>query len=274
MNKSNLFVRVNTSDVLFEQRFWLQVLGDHARFIHDSLSVQEADEIERAHRFIRIFDSLLNEARQEMSDQELETLNRTAYWRATELRDFKLHLLKRMLTGSIKFHLSPTFVNHMVNELEEYLRIMKHIQATGQPPKFHAVHLHLLWLQDAVGHAESVAGSLDMVEKRLIERSDRFSNHFTEFYMKAVEMAGYLRTQLHQFPALNRFNKEVELEMVLFKEFLEELESMDLDAELLGTLQPLMADHMAREECYYLIKLSQVANTEKPNCDPAKPRVE
>ncbi|WP_042122277.1 DUF2935 domain-containing protein [Paenibacillus senegalensis] len=261
MDKSNSFVVVEaSSDVWLEQRFWLQVLGDHARFIHDSLAPQEKDEIKRAHRFIRIFDSLLQEAQVE-DEARLEPLNQTAYWRASELRDFKLYLLRRMLTGAIRFHLSSTFVNHMINELEEYMRILKHIQAHGRPPTYDAIQLHLIWLQDAVEHADSVSASLARVEKRLTEKSGRFSAHFTDFYMKAVEMAGYLRTQLQHFPALNRFNREVELEMMLFKEFLEELESMDLDAELLGTLQPLMADHMAREECYYMMKLSLVGKS-------------
>lgn len=26
------------SDIMFEHRFWLQILGDHARFIHQSLA--------------------------------------------------------------------------------------------------------------------------------------------------------------------------------------------------------------------------------------------
>lgn len=279
MNKSHSIVVEASSDVVQEHCFWLQVLGDHARFIHDSLGPQEREEIDKAHRFIRIFDSLLQEARLEADEQhgqheqhenhkaldsQLGSINQTAYWRAAELKDFKLHLLKRMLTGSIRFHLSSTFVNHMLNEVEEYMRILKHIQAHGRPPMHDAAQLHLIWLQDALEHAGSLSGSLAKVEKRLTEKSDRFSLHFTDFYMKAVEMAGYMRTQLQQFPALHRFNREVELEMMLFREFLEELESLDMDAELLGTLQPLMADHMAREESYYLMKLSQVAKN-KPN---------
>jgi hypothetical protein len=34
-----------------------------------------------------------------------------------------------------------------------------------------------------------------------------------------------------------------------------------------------MADHMFREECYYLMKLSESANLDTPNCDPTKPRI-
>lgn len=63
------------------------------------------------------------------------------------------------------------------------------------------------------------------------------------------------------------------MEMVLFRKFLEELKEMDIRLEALGTLSPLMIDHMAREECYYLLKLSQVTALTPPACDPAKPRI-
>ena len=50
-------------EALFEQRFWLQILGDHARFIYNTLSSSEKEKIEKAIYFIRIFDELLEEAR-------------------------------------------------------------------------------------------------------------------------------------------------------------------------------------------------------------------
>lgn len=39
---------------LFEHRFWLQVLGDHARFIFDTLSPQETEEIRKVHRRLKM----------------------------------------------------------------------------------------------------------------------------------------------------------------------------------------------------------------------------
>ena len=48
----------------FEHEFWLQILGDHSRFILDSLSPSETKDIEVAKRFKGAFDRLLGEARQ------------------------------------------------------------------------------------------------------------------------------------------------------------------------------------------------------------------
>lgn len=41
---------------LFELRFWLPVLGDHARFIKDGLAPGEVAEIYSAQQFIQAFD--------------------------------------------------------------------------------------------------------------------------------------------------------------------------------------------------------------------------
>jgi hypothetical protein len=43
--------------------------------------------------------------------------------------------------------------------------------------------------------------------------------------------------------------------------------------EVLGTISPLVLDHMNREECYYLTKLSFAAGTRPPQCDAEKPRI-
>jgi hypothetical protein len=253
-----------------EHGFWLQILGDHARFIHDSLSPKEKQDIETANYFIQTFDRLLS--RVETTD--LVHLSQRALDEAKKLRVFKLTLIKRLLLGKITIHLSPTFINHMVNEAEEYIRILECLQKGEIPPVFHVLHHHVVWLLDAAGHAGAIDSNLDQVEKPLKQKSRQYVKQFEAFYLKAVEMTGYLRTNLTDFPALTKFNNDVELEMALFMNFLQELEELELTNQSLGTLAPLMADHMAREECYYLTKVAQSTQTNPPNCDPAKPRVE
>jgi hypothetical protein len=269
-----LVVNAYEQDALQEHRFWLQILGDHARFILSSLGSMELAEIKAATFFKQVFDQLLEQSRRDLSGKELMQLSEHANQYARQMRAFKLDLMREHLMGTITISLTPTFINHMVNELDEYLRILAALLTDNTTPLNHPVHHHLLWLLDATGHAETIAMTLDPTEKKLIHASDDFAKCFSEFYMKAVEMAGYLRTNLEQFPALHRFNKQVELEMLLFQEFLRELEEMELSVEVLGSFTPLMADHMFREECYYLTKLAQVTEVKKPNCNPANPRVE
>lgn len=253
----------------FEHRFWLQILGDHARFIHESLAPVQKAEIAKAQQFIKIFDGLLEQA----NSADPKQLAIKAEAEVNNLRAFKLDLIKQHLIGKIKIHLSPTFINHMVNELEEYLRILTYLKTGKVPPVIHELHHHLLWLLDAAGHAEGISANLDGVEKKLKRKSHDFKKEFEGFYIKAVELSGYLRTNLTEFPALSKMNKDAQLEIKLFQVFLQELEELELTNQALGTFAPLMADHMYREECYYLMKLAESAGLDLPNCDPTKPRL-
>lgn len=245
---------------LFEHRFWLEILGDHAKFIRDSLAPVEEDEVNKATLFSQVFDQLLQVAREPLTKAGIFDLQNIAWRHTLELRHFKLHLLRRQLSGEIKLHLTPTFINHMVNELDEYLRVMSYL-AAEKVPVFDAIHHHLLWLPDASGHAAAIGANLDKVEMILRKRSEHFESTFDHFYLKAIEIAGFLRTQLVDFPAMRHFNEQVEIELGLFMKFINELENMKLTNVLLATLMPLMADHMAREERYYLMKLSQTGQT-------------
>lgn len=125
----------------YEHQFWLQVFGDHSRFIHDALSPNEAQEVQQAQFFINIFDQLLYQARNPISNAELMQLNKSAYYYAKQLRKFKLNLTEQHLKEKIVLHLTPTFINHMVNELEEYLRIIQCLME-GQFPYYHPLHYH------------------------------------------------------------------------------------------------------------------------------------
>ena len=253
----------------FEHRFWLQILGDHSRFIFEALAPVQKVEIEQASNFIKIFDTLLNHAK----SSQLTQLTAQAEIEVLKLREFKLELIRKHLVGKIKIHLSPTFINHMVNELEEYLRILNHLKEGKVPPVYHELHHHLLWLLDAAGHSDAIYTNLDGVEKKLREKSKLFKKDFEGFYLKAVELAGYLRTNLTEFPALTKMTNDAQLEIKLFQNFLTEIEELELSNQALGTFAPLMADHMYREECYYLMKLAESTKLNPPNCDPAKPRL-
>jgi len=261
-------------EALFEHRFWLQILGDHARFIFNGLSSREVEDVRTADRFIRLFDRLLAQSRSLGPDQDLKQLNEQAYQATADLRSFKLSLLDRVLLRQIDLGLSPTFINHMINELEEYERILKELLAGKPVPRYHPLHHDLLWLPDAALHSASIASDLDGVERRLIRKSKEFEQHFNEFYLKALELVGYLRTLKPTYPSIKKFHNDVDVEMSAFMAFLLEVEELDISAELLSRLNKLVPDHMYREECYYLQKLSQFGEVPKPDCDPAKPRVE
>lgn len=260
--------------ILSEHRFWLQVMGDHARFIFFSLAPNEIEYLQRVQDFIIDYDELLEKANTASGYDELENITKQAYQLTLNFREFLLLLLSHTLSSEIRIYLSSTFINDMLNELEEYLTVLSLLQAKDSI-LFHPLHYHLLWLADAAGHAAAIASNLDPVERDLIDKSGYFESQFIDLLFKSTIMNGYIRTQLNNFPALDRLNKEVETIITLFKDFLAEIRDQRINGQILGNLFPLMADHMAREECYYLWKLSQTAGvTRRPDCDPASPRIE
>lgn len=146
----------------------------------------------------------------------------------------------------------------MVNEVEEAIRVFSYLEKGQNIPAVHPLHHDLLWLIDAAGHAGAIDADLDRVEKQLKEKGQQFVKEWEDFYLKAVELAGYLRANVDKFPALDKFHDDIGLEMTIFKGFLKELEEMRIKKEALGTFTPLMADHMLREETYYLKKIELV----------------
>lgn len=261
----------------FEHRFWLQVMGDHAIFMLHTLSPTETEYIQKVQYFIQCYDQLLEQARRmdQATAEQWKELARHAHGLTEQFRGLKLEMISDHLECDINIGLPPSFLNHMVNELEEYLRVLQYLVRGEQVPYFHPVHHHNVWLLDAAGHAAAVQAELDPTEKKWAESAEAFEKTFEDFYIKAQEMAGFLRARHDLFPALQQFNKETSLEIALFYNFLKELEEMRLECRKLGTLMPLMADHMAREECYYLIKLHEIdpENVKKTTCDPTQPRV-
>lgn len=260
-------------DARFEQLFWMQVFGDHARFFLDTLSAKEEEDVKKATYFKNEYDKWYEESKK-LTERNVQNQLQQTKKLTNQLRDFKLSIIRRQLEGDITINLPPTFINHMVNELEEYFNVLQYLEKGESPPIFHELHHHLVWLLDAAGHAQGINDSMDMVEHKIKMKSFDFVNDFKEFYVKAVELAGYLRANVDSFPALKRMNEEVKLEIELFMIFLDEIKELELTDQVLGTFSVIMADHMAREECYYLMKLAQSTALEKPDCDPTKPRVE
>ncbi|MGG0667301.1 DUF2935 domain-containing protein [Sporosarcina koreensis] len=261
-------------EALDELHFWLQILGDHGRFLHDSLAPGQNAWIDTAAAFIDRFDKLLNRSKQSLNQSELLSLVSHSKTESEAIREFKLAIIKEQLVGNIKISLTPSFINHMVNEVEEAIRLFSYLEKGETPPLVHPLHHDLIWLLDAAGHAGAIDANMDRVETQLKKKSSIFMKDWEAFYLKAVEMTGFLRTNVAKFPALEKFHSDVYLEMSIFKTFLNELEEMGLKKETLGALTPLMADHMAREECYYLLKLAESAGTPDPDCNPAKERVQ
>lgn len=265
---------MNENNFRFELVFWLQIMGDHARFIKASLLPGDNNLVMITENFLELFDKMLDKVRQGAGLELSRDLLGEITTAVISFRELKRELLSDRLRNLPITSLTPTFYNHMLNELEQFLAVLS-IGAAEGGVKENILGEHLLWSLDASGHAAALAGDLDKVEYCLRAEAEHFLTRFDGLYIKAVELAGYFRSNPPAVqPVLEAFNLEIVKVMQDFMGYLEELKEKILKDRVLSSLSPLIPDHMYREGCYYLHKVARCQpGMAKPECDPGRPRV-
>ena len=64
---------------LMEHQFWIQIMGDHARFMFFSLSPNEVEHLQRSQDFIISFDNTLEQINQSTNKEELELITNISF---------------------------------------------------------------------------------------------------------------------------------------------------------------------------------------------------
>ncbi|ATW24422.1 DUF2935 domain-containing protein [Candidatus Formimonas warabiya] len=244
--------------------FWNQILGDHSRFIFHSLAPVEITVIQEAKNFITVFDSLWQESKSLQNQSQMDRVLDHTMAAMLRLRTFKLSLLSLHLEKKLRSSLNPTFYNHMLNELENAYMLMA-CYANNRTPAEDPVSLHLLWMLDAIGHADTLSCGVDASQPDIQRIMHDFEKKFQKYYLASVEYEGFKRAMTGLYPALERFDKKAAEDMRDFMQLLESITEETLTAGVIGSILPLIPDHMAREECYYLLRLHLA--------DPAVPEV-
>jgi hypothetical protein len=247
-------------DIRYEIEFWTRIMRDHGEFIYDSLASNEIEAINTAQYFRSIFETLHQEV---MSNQSLAndliSKSRTAL---TQFIDFKRYLLARLLTCNIMLGLTPTFLNHMINEALEFLNVLN--LADGTIPLNNTIELlrlHNIWLPDASGHASSISAELDPTESEYIKISHEFITRFDNLDKKAFSMyTMYERTRLVD-GTIHHFNDQVIRTVTEFVSFLKNVEELRTKCSVLsaGTFIPLMIRHIILEGEYYIYKINELS---------------
>lgn len=285
--------QTGVAEALRENWFWSSIFRDHAGFIHDNLAPDQEQLTRWAQGFRTHFEQIHSEAAQAAqaagiigpagsyalagrpTEQPLAGLEGNELFRLEQLsqrlsnsllqqlnglKSFKEDLLQRKLDCKVKLGLPPTLLAHMLVEAEEAQRVMGRVRALAPlPPALQALHHHLVWLPDASGHAAILHGQMDGVEQKLRIVTEDFREIFSGLHIKALELYSMLRIAPRMVGALRRLNQDSLAQIGLFRAFLTELrEHLEGCEVLVGSLMPLMADHMLREELYYTEKIMAI----------------
>ena len=108
------------------ERFWNQIMMEHALFIRGLLDPTECELIETANAFAGDYSRLLEEARK----QEFRTMNgltRKTLETTRRYRDFKAAGTKEITGCDIRSIILPLLADHVLREANHYLRILKKV---------------------------------------------------------------------------------------------------------------------------------------------------
>jgi hypothetical protein len=232
-------------DAAWQNRFWLQVLSDHAQMIVDGLASSDAALIESFRELKRRIDAELTTVNEGRSDSARISAV------AQQSVIMKKMLLATILEGKTASHISPSTLNHKLNKEEAYLAILA-MFASGQPITISPTMQHKLWLSSAASHAKGLAKALDATEVSKRMKLIMLAKKFKSLSMRAHEFHGFTRSGLRDFPALGRLTEDAHDAIVFFIHLLEKLLEMKRAGSLLTTSNDLDYLHAIREYTYYL----------------------
>lgn len=249
-----------------ELSFWLGIMEDHAEIFLLTLSYREDELIKKAAHY-----------KEQFSQYEIQSKDITAKGNSSfspnfitnvmaillDFISFKRQLLRKLLKCQIEINLPPTFVNHQINEAMEFYRSLCIIMSNEKVnPVSESILLHKIWLPDAAGHAASISGGLDPTEYLLIKQADEFKNIFEHLSIKATELGMELDRAELSDGSLTYLNEEVENKITEFICYLDKIKDLRSKCKALSFLNPLLPDHMAREEIYYLSNIKKASKAE------------
>ncbi len=237
-----------------EVRFWTGIMRDHGEFILTSLSYNEQGAICLANFYKESFMRLHEQSK--MIGKDLSSILKQSMCLLLSFINFKRMLLRRSLQCQLNSSLPPTFYNHMINEAMQFYKTIMDIQSSVQLNTFEEnLNLHKIWLPDAAGHAATIASDLDPTEKSLITEAKEFEKHFNNLTLKTDELSKMLVRTCLTDGALKQLNTEAMEKIKEFICYLDKIRELLIKCKVLGTIKPLIPDHMMREENYYLSKI-------------------
>ena len=236
--------------VVSEMAFWLGIMRDHAIFIRDNLGPNERQWVESAEKMRCIFEDLL---------ARVQTVTGEEAVCATEkLVALKSQLLMLLLKCGIVIHLQPSDLNHMINEAQEFLRVLGRLPAPPADPPALLLHLNRLWLSDAAGHSAMLYRVLDPHEYRLLMELQQYEMSFNQLFIKAIAKSEMYAAVGRDFPSLYGLAGEARGAVQAHLDLLKTLDNLIQGCSIENNGTPLLTSHMLREETYFLNKMAMV----------------
>lgn len=239
-------------------RFWLRVLEDHMIFIIERSKVYSDEAIYFLSQIVALKDFLINGGNVDFAIYNLQVIQVV-----DKIHKFKREILNDLVNNVIQILLPPTFISHMLNELEKFRYILYYIKLYKELPVNNSLNEHELWLSDIAGHLEGIHDNIDGVDKILRKTLRKQQHIFSALHHKALEFIGYFKHNVVDSNYFNKLNVEAKEATLLYLNLVKEIVIEQDKNLILGIINRRMLIHMIFEEIYYLKNLD-ISN---PNYD-------
>lgn len=275
------------TESLREDRFWTQIMSEHALFLRQGLPCEEKEAINEARELERLFAEL--KARADWTPRDREAvflLNQDVIQALDRIIKFKTYVLQMMITCRLGGFNYPLLVDHVRREAIRFrvnlLKLNNNIQTSVAES---ALEEEIFWLRIMGDHARFIAHLLDPSERPLVQRAMQFGEDFETLRLQGEDLQSMLVPkdfENHLLPAdlmgdplppgfgnlpkpfviprLRRFNEEVIDATRGIRDFKAVALKLIESCRLLSLISPLLASHVLREAQMALEDLEMVGD--------------
>jgi hypothetical protein len=224
-----------------ENRFWLEILRDHADFFTmllpgDALSAHRKE----AQAFRRTFDERLKRLTlEELKKDTFAKFNRESIDLGSRFVEWKLQMRDHQASGRIRSLVWPSFFQAASHEAHAFVTRLTRLNK--EEPAILRAEVADLWLGDAGDHAAMLAHLLDPGEARLMSDLMESAKKFKSAQASAaLSPSGAAPSDPVQKAAEERHEMETAIQKAV------------AEKRVHSIIHPLMADHMVREGLRFL----------------------
>ncbi len=249
-----------------ENRFWLQILGDKASIITYRLAPEQSDEIAQSKQFSARFYELALKTSGELTEDQIDQLNRDALHITQEFKPFVFEILRRLLFEKFYIGLLPAVLNGIINLTNMYSYILNEF-IQKRKPSFHPSYFLGFWLPDIVSQAIAIENNMGIYFSEVKEKARYYTGAFINDNIRVAQSISILRNGMPDFPINAEINSEIYERLSSYATFIINMMVLIEQKKLPTTLSSVTIDHVYRIVCYTVTELSFMLGKSRPVCD-------
>ena len=239
---------------LIENRFWLRIMKEHAKFIGDGFNYRETQLIQQANRFYYFFEQHEKRAYEVPNDvTSIRKLNEESIDLVKGFRNFKRNLLILIINCKVMGFNFPLLIDHTAREAEYFMRTLKKFNKGILDPIQDAIlNENIFWLKIMMEHSRFIASLLDQSERNLVHTALKFGDDLEILLNQARDVESMLYHKQPTYPIIGKLNKDSENAATEIRDFKKAGLDFIKNCQIKSVIDPLLADHVLREANHFL----------------------